>query len=106
MNVPHQLQHPASPTKEWDKFAMAGITTTARRIEENGFPGRTAKHVMVRGSDDNDANVSIGPDQDADMFPVSPGETVPLPSEGGPFTMGEWWIKSTSGTQAVKVLYQ
>lgn len=99
--------HPPAPTKEWDQFEVdTGTANVSKRLEEAGFGGRTARRIFVRGDDANLADVKIGPDQNADVFPVGSGEVFQIPTDGQPTTIGEWWIKSTSANQKVRVTYE
>lgn len=108
MNVPHQLQHPASPSQDWDTFEVTtGTANVAVRLEENGAPGRSARRALIKADAGNAADVSIGPDQNADMDTIGAGMTYSIPDagDGRAFTLGNWWVKSASATQKVRITY-
>lgn len=105
--LPFTFKHPApaEAARDWKKFNLTA-TTTAKRIEENGFPHRVVQEAWVRSDDNNTESVMIGPDQNADFHTLSAGETLPIPAKGGAFTLGNWWVKTANGTATLKVSFQ
>lgn len=108
MDVPHLQSHPPAPTTEWDKFPVttSGTPNLATKIEEAGAGGRTARRALVRADSGNAAEISIGPDPDADLHALGAGDTYLIEQPGGSlFTIGNWWVKSASASQGLKVSY-
>lgn len=105
MDVPYLQSHPAAPTQDWDTFeVITGSANVAVRLEENGNPGRRAHRALVQAGG---ADLSIGPDQDANFQTIYGGTSYQIPDAGNgrQFILGNWWVKSASATQTVKVSY-
>lgn len=108
MDVPHLQTHPPAPTQDWDTFEVTtGGANVAVRLQENNAPGRTARRALLKADSGNAADISFGPDQNADMDTLGAGMTYGLPDagDGRAFSLDAWWVKSASATQKVRVTY-
>lgn len=70
-----------------------------------------AQHVMVYAASTNSATpgeeVFIGPDDQANFYPLSPGQVFTIPNvTGARFDLSTWYFKSAAASQAISILFR
>lgn len=65
-----------------------------------------AQMCIIIADENNTDDVTVGPDEDADMYTLEPGDgcVIEVP-RGARFSIGDWYFDSAGASQSVKVLH-